>query len=145
MLLPATIGIIAISWGLKSVLVPVNPSTDLSQSTPQNQPLTQPLPINKDLGHVDRSSTTSIKTNNATVEQIAKQVTVRVLTKSASGSGVIVAHQGQTYTVLTCQHVVAESKQGDYQILVVDGKSAASLAITTACNASPSWAARGNS
>ena len=123
MLFPAAIGIIAIGWGLKSVLMPVNPSTDLSQSTPKSQPLTQTLPSDKDLGHVDQPPTTSIKTSNATVQQIAKQVTVRVLTKSAHGSGVIVAHQDQTYTVLTCQHVAAESKQGDYQILVVDGKS----------------------
>ena len=115
MLLPATIGIIAIGWGLKSVLIPANPATNLSQSTP-SKPLAEPA-------HINQAPTKSIETNQTKVEDIANRVTVRILTESAYGSGVIVAHQGQTYTVLTCQHVAVESKKGEYQILVNDGKS----------------------
>jgi S1-C subfamily serine protease len=57
------------------------------------------------------------------VTEIAKQVTVRILTQAASGSGVVIARQGQTYTVLTCQHVVQESKNGRYSVLSADGKT----------------------
>ena len=119
MLLPAAIAIIAIGWGLKSVLVPVKPSTDLNNSEPSaQQPSGNAAPA-----HVNQAPSTSIETNKTKVEDIANRVTVRVLTESAYGSGVIVAHQGQTYTVLTCQHVVVESKTGNYQILVANGKS----------------------
>lgn len=122
MLLPAAIGIIAIGWGLKSALVPVNPSTYLDRST-SSEPSAQPPSGSAEPAHVNKPSSTSVETNKPKVEDIANQVTVRVLTESAYGSGVIVAHQGRTYTVLTCQHVAVESKKGDYQILVNDGKS----------------------
>lgn len=55
------------------------------------------------------------------VAEIAKQVTVRILTEPGAGSGVVIARQGQTYTVLTCQHVVANSKSGKYSVLSADG------------------------
>lgn len=58
--------------------------------------------------------------NSLPVAEIAKQVTVRVLTEPASGSGVVIARQGQIYTVLTCQHVVADSS-GHYSVLSADG------------------------
>jgi len=34
---------------------------------------------------------------------------------------VVIARQGQTYTVLTSQHVVADSKDGYYSVLSADG------------------------
>lgn len=40
------------------------------------------------------------------VEQTARLITVRLLTPAASGSGVLVQRQGNTYTVLTNWHVV---------------------------------------
>ncbi|MHC5916980.1 MAG: S1 family peptidase [Nostoc sp.] len=50
-------------------------------------------------------------------------------TSGANGSGVIIAKDGDTYTVLTASHVVCEKKEdkqpcGDYkyQILAPDGK-----------------------
>ncbi len=119
MLLPAAIGIIGIGWGLKSVVVPVKPSTDLNNSEPSAQPSSGSIAP----AHVNQAPSTSVETNKTKVEDIANRVTVRVLTESAYGSGVIVAHQGRTYTVLTCQHVAVESKKGKYQILVSDGKS----------------------
>lgn len=51
---------------------------------------------------------------------IARLVTVRILGDQGTGSGVIIGHQGKTYTVLTNAHVVAE---GDgYTILTADGQ-----------------------
>lgn len=58
---------------------------------------------------------------NFSVPEIARQVTVRVLSRPAAGSGVIVQRQGQTYTVLTNQHVVAGSYDDRYQVLTADG------------------------
>ena len=59
---------------------------------------------------------------NINVPEIAKKVTVRILTEPGAGSGVIISRQGKTYTVLTCQHVVAESKKGKYNIMSADGE-----------------------
>ncbi|MDZ8091576.1 MAG: tetratricopeptide repeat protein [Nostoc sp. DedQUE05] len=64
------------------------------------------------------------------LEQKAKKITVRIDSSSkANGSGVIIAKDGDTYTVLTATHVVCERKEakqpcGDYkyQILAPDGK-----------------------
>lgn len=64
---------------------------------------------------------TSQQLHNSTVAEIARRVTVRILTKSAYGSGVVIARHGQTYTVLTCQHVVVGNKDGNYKVLSADG------------------------
>ena len=42
----------------------------------------------------------------------ASKVTVRIFTKSGSGSGVIINREGQTYRVLTNDHVVVDSPEG---------------------------------
>ncbi|PSB56351.1 S1 family peptidase [Chamaesiphon polymorphus] len=67
------------------------------------------------------------KSQNSIVEKIAKEVTVRVFTESVPGSGAIVfqqskGRQGNIYSVLTCQHVIADSKKGVYRVLLPDGK-----------------------
>lgn len=56
-----------------------------------------------------------------TVPQIASLITVRVLGNPRAGSGVIIERRGQTYTVLTCAHVVAGSSGNSYTILSADG------------------------
>ncbi|BAU63472.1 peptidase S1 and S6, chymotrypsin/Hap [Stanieria sp. NIES-3757] len=56
------------------------------------------------------------------VEEIAKQVTVRILTDSGLGSGAIIARQGQTYTILTNHHVVTSSLNQAYTVLTDDGQ-----------------------
>lgn len=56
------------------------------------------------------------------VSAIAKLVTVRILGNQGTGSGVIIGHQGQTYTVLTNAHVVAEIGGNGYTILTADGQ-----------------------
>lgn len=58
---------------------------------------------------------------SSAIAEVAQQVTVRVLTKTSMGSGAIVQRQAQTYTVLTCDHVVAGSQDGEFTILTADG------------------------
>lgn len=65
--------------------------------------------------------TTSPGNFDTTTAEIANQVTVRILTKFGSGSGVVIKHEGQTYTVLTNNHVVADSPEDGYEILTTDG------------------------
>lgn len=63
------------------------------------------------------------------VSAIARQVTVRILSDSGAGSGVIIQRQGQTYTVLTNEHVLDSHRDKDgekveksYRILTADGQ-----------------------
>lgn len=56
------------------------------------------------------------------VPEIARQVTVRILTNPGAGSGVIIARQEHRYTVLTNHHVVADSSDNAYRVLTADGK-----------------------
>lgn len=58
--------------------------------------------------------------NKLPVAEIARLVTVRIFTQFGAGSGVIIAHQGQTYTVMTCEHVVADSQSDRYTVLTAD-------------------------
>ncbi|MBW4599473.1 MAG: serine protease [Calothrix sp. FI2-JRJ7] len=76
--------------------------------------------VNKSVTYTD---TKSQQKDNLPVAEIARQVTVRVLAASGSGSGVIVARKGKTYTVLTCQHVLDVDKGSKYSILSADGKT----------------------
>jgi S1-C subfamily serine protease len=64
---------------------------------------------------------TSSENFDITAAKIANQVTVRILTKFGSGSGVVIKHEGQTYTVLTNNHVVTDSPEDGYGILTSDG------------------------
>ncbi|MEG4574889.1 serine protease [Microcoleus sp. N3A4] len=57
---------------------------------------------------------------SANIERLARLMTVRILTPTASGSGAIVRRQGQVYTVLTSWHVVAFSQQ--HTIIAPDGQ-----------------------
>jgi tetratricopeptide (TPR) repeat protein len=55
------------------------------------------------------------------VDKVAQQITVRIASlKSGNGSGVIVAKQGKTYSVLTAEHVVPKPDQ--YSITTPDGQ-----------------------
>ncbi len=64
----------------------------------------------------------SVQTINFNASEIARQVTVRIITKSGSGSGVIIKRHGQTYVALTNRHVVVDSPEKGYQVMTVDGK-----------------------
>lgn len=95
----ALLAIAAILW-----LIPSKPNTKSDASTEKIATTTP----------VDR-------VKSAAIAEIAQQVTVRVLTKTSMGSGAIVQRQARTYTVLTCDHVVAGSQNDDYTILTADG------------------------
>ena len=56
----------------------------------------------------------------AKIKAIAEPITVRIDASKENGSGVIVAKQGETYYVLTAEHVVA--KEREYQVVTPDGK-----------------------
>lgn len=56
-----------------------------------------------------------------TVAQTAQQVTVRIFTDDSAGSGVIIHHEQQTYTVLTNRHVVENQQPNAYTVLTNDG------------------------
>ncbi len=73
---------------------------------------------------VDRARSASITTAtqpNIVVPEIIKRTTVRILDNLGTGSGVIIQKQGNTYTVLTCAHVVAGSQDERRTVLTVDG------------------------
>lgn len=70
----------------------------------------------------NHTPTLAIENQNYTLEQIAKQVTVRILTEPGSGSGVIIYRQGQDYLVLTNRHVVVKSKGNSYKVITADGQ-----------------------
>lgn len=57
------------------------------------------------------------------VSDMARQLTVRIITNPGSGSGVIIGRRGQIYTVLTCEHVVANRSENRYTILTADGRT----------------------
>ena len=57
------------------------------------------------------------------VGKLAKQVTVAIKsTESEYGSGVIIQHQGNTYTVLTSAHVLRNASSG-YNLTTADGQT----------------------
>ena len=56
------------------------------------------------------------------VNDIAKPITVMIGGLDGKGSGVIIDKNGNTYTVLTANHVVNKAGYGDYQIITHDGQ-----------------------
>ena len=63
------------------------------------------------------SALTSVQVND-----IAKPITVMIGGLDGKGSGVIIAKNGNTYTVLTANHVVKKAGYGDYEIITHDGQ-----------------------
>ena len=56
------------------------------------------------------------------VNDIAKPITVMIGGLDGKGSGVIIAKNGNTYTVLTANHVVKKAGYGIYEIITHDGQ-----------------------
>jgi serine protease Do len=54
------------------------------------------------------------------IKGIAKQLTVRILTDIGAGSGVIIRHTDKTYTVLTNQHVIQDTRTRKYSVITSD-------------------------
>jgi len=67
------------------------------------------------------SSLTAAPKPTVAVPEVVRRTTVRILGKMSAGSGVIIQKQLNTYTVLTCAHVVAESQDNHYTVLTADG------------------------
>ena len=58
-----------------------------------------------------------------TIATVIRQISVRILNQENSGSGVLIDHQGQIYTVLTNAHVVAGNHNNLYTALTSDGET----------------------
>ena len=56
------------------------------------------------------------------VNDIAKPITVMIGGLDGKGSGVIIAQNGNTYTVLTANHVVKKAGYGIYELITHDGQ-----------------------
>jgi serine protease Do len=109
-MMPIAIALVAIvGWQIKQ-LTAAKLTTPISQSSPNVVNIPEVTP-----------ATTEAK-NAKTVEKIADEVTVRILTDTAPGSGAIIDRTNNTYTILTCQHVLDASKKGNYRVLSPDGK-----------------------
>ncbi|MFM6024740.1 MAG: serine protease, partial [Dolichospermum sp.] len=108
-----------LSWGIpiKTVLAQVKPEvlTAYNLPIPDIKQTIAEIPLTGWLGELETK---------------AKQFTVRIDSSSgANGSGVIIAKQGNIYTVLTAAHVVCKPpdqigpcEPNTYKILTVDGK-----------------------
>jgi serine protease Do len=57
------------------------------------------------------------------VSEIAREVTVRIITNPGAGSGAIIGRRDNIYTVLTNEHVVANRSDNKYTVLTADGMS----------------------
>jgi serine protease Do len=66
---------------------------------------------------------TKVEDKSPIVEKIAKEVTIRIFSASAPGSGVTISRRGKTYTVLTCRHVIEGIQKANYRVLLPDGKT----------------------
>lgn len=75
---------------------------------------------NSNLGSEQVISQPELSGMVAKIKAIAEAITVRIDTNNRNGSGVIVAHQGETYYVLTAEHVVAQEQE--YKIVTLDGQ-----------------------
>lgn len=106
--IPIAIAIVAISGGVIKMLISANIADPIRQSSPI---------VVKDRD--SKIEKTEVK--NLTIEKLAEEVTVRILTDGAPGSGVTIARNHKTYTLLTCQHVVADPKKDRYRVLLPDG------------------------
>ncbi|TAG94141.1 MAG: serine protease [Oscillatoriales cyanobacterium] len=73
--------------------------------------------------HISVTPTAISENLNREVSEIASLVTVRILSDSGSGSGVIIGRKGENYRVLTNNHVVAGNNTQNYTVLTVDGQT----------------------
>lgn len=62
-------------------------------------------------------------TENLSVPEIARDITVRILLETSSGSGVIIGRHGDVYTVLTNEHIVNQGRNPNYTVLTSDGRT----------------------
>lgn len=102
-------------------LLAIIPFLSRSSSVMKGQPL---LEANNQFGHTTNHQGQHPSKHfqfGVSVPAIARLVTVRIIASQGSGSGVIIKRQGQTYTVLTCKHVLDDSQNNRYSVLTPDG------------------------
>ncbi|NET45440.1 tetratricopeptide repeat-containing serine protease family protein [Okeania sp. SIO2B3] len=56
------------------------------------------------------------------IREQAKLITTKIYSKDSGGSGVIIARQNNTYTILTNQHVLSQDSDFQYQVKMPDGE-----------------------
>lgn len=111
--------VLAIALGVALLSAPLS-STELPQSqSPIQSNSSRLMPFIR-LSELEAATELQARVS---VPEIARQVTVRILGDPALGSGVIIDRQGQTYTVLTSNHVVEDNETGDYTVLTADGRT----------------------
>lgn len=66
--------------------------------------------------------TSAIALTSAEVNKIARSVTVRIVSSSGSGSGVLIRQEGKTYTLLTAAHVLANKTTAVYEVITPDAQ-----------------------
>ncbi|HAZ44117.1 MAG TPA: peptidase S1 [Cyanobacteria bacterium UBA11369] len=76
----------------------------------------QALPVNIS------APATSQRRDVASLQQLAKAITVKVLSGDTWGSGILIRRQGQVYTVLTNDHVLTPGGGKSYRIQTPDGR-----------------------
>ncbi len=81
---------------------------------------TQAAPFSLLLAQGNPSRPIVAQSSQDNLKQIAQSITVKILAGDSRGSGIIVAKQGQTYTVVTSAHGVQGEKT--YRIQTPDGK-----------------------
>ncbi|HEY9825039.1 MAG TPA: trypsin-like peptidase domain-containing protein [Stenomitos sp.] len=106
-------------------------STDIRQNAVKVAPSVKvgpgvalPAPLQSDIKPYPSPQTslvTNTIVNSEGVSQKAKAVTVLIRNISESGSGILIQHQGQVYTVLTAAHVVKAAPP--FNIITPDGQS----------------------
>ncbi|MDB9468408.1 tetratricopeptide repeat protein [Dolichospermum circinale CS-539/09] len=69
---------------------------------------------------VTAQETTKKVLSSAQLQDLAKSITVKVLTKNGSASGTLIAKNGNNYTILTNDHVINRGES--YRIQAPDGK-----------------------
>jgi S1-C subfamily serine protease len=84
--------------------------------------LRQPQTSSKQVAAIQMPATpVAQSSSDLPVTEIARQITVRILSESMVGSGMIIHRQGSVYTVLTCDHVIPATAKGGFKILTADG------------------------
>jgi Trypsin-like peptidase domain/TPR repeat/Tetratricopeptide repeat len=63
----------------------------------------------------------AVALSSAEVNKIARSVTVRVVSASGTGSGVLIRKEGKTYTLLTSAHVLP-TRTATYDVITPDGQ-----------------------
>jgi len=104
---------------------PISANTTRELTTEKNKSnssLQLPCELSEELSDTSATLPDTFQERENSVEELAHQVTVRVFTNPGAGSGVIIKRKGQTYTVLTNDHVANGSRDNLYRILTADGK-----------------------